>query len=274
MRFVVEGGEVKVYARVEELAVDIDPPVTGNGEVHVISLPLHEGANNEEIVEPMANGIASILEAGWGDPAAKVRDVVVITEHSSGEYSWVSLQRNGACEGSNILDATLDLGVHFIINHEYREQQLGDREYRALSPEEYFTLEVCQVLLESLSVPLLFADSDMLVEEEREDDPPPKSWREYEEEAGYSTQKLLERIAVGEEVARTESEWEYYSDWLWAYDESLRTQWREAVLSQLGFQLAVLRAALEDLEAERQRIGDAISRFNEQRQGLVGEDDE
>src|SRR5690606_4823353 len=266
MRFVVEEGHLRVYAEREELAAGIDPGVHTGREVLVISIPLETGTNNEMLVEPMAQGIASVLEAGWQTPAAKVRDVVVITEHPGGAYSWLSLLRTGGCEGVNILDATLDMGVPFIMNQEDQERHLGSWEYQAISPEDGFTLEVCQALLETINVPPLFADSDLLREE---DDAPEESngrmtWQDYEERYGMTTQELMQRLASGEEEILTPAQWEEKADWLWSYDDYLREQWKRTVVDYMTAELAVLRRRLVDLEAERQRMGDAVARLEEQ----------
>ncbi len=267
MRFVVENGHLTVYADVEELAAGIDPGVHAGREVQVISIPLEMGTNNEIIVEPLAQGIASVLEAGWQTSAAKVRDVVVVTEHPGGAYSWLSLLRTGGCEGVNILDATLDMGVHFIMNHEDQERHLGSWEYQAITPEDGFALEVCQALLESINVPPLFADSDLLKEEDdevRDEGAARLSWQDYEERYGMSTQELMQRLAAGEEEIRTPAQWEEKADWLWSYEDYLREQWRRTVVDHLSGELQALRRRLEDLEAERQRAGDAIARLEEQ----------
>ena len=70
MRFVVQDGHLLVYADVEELAEGIDPGAHAGREVQVLSIPLEAGTNNEHVVEPMAQGIASVLEAGWQTPSA------------------------------------------------------------------------------------------------------------------------------------------------------------------------------------------------------------
>ncbi|HEY8417072.1 MAG TPA: hypothetical protein VIK93_03430 [Limnochordales bacterium] len=268
MRFVVEDGHLTVYADVEELAEGIDPGAHAGREVQVISIPLEMGTNNEMIVEPLAQGIASVLEAGWQTPSAKVRDVVVVTEHPGGAYSWLSLLRTGGCEGVNILDATLDMGVHFIMNHEDQERHLGAWEYQAISADDGFVLEVCQALLEQIDVPPLFADSDLLREEPDEDGPdegPGRlSWKDYEERYGMTTQELMQRLAAGEEEILTPAQWEERADWLWSYEEYLREQWRRTVVDHLRGELQNLRQRLEDLEAERQRASDAIARLEEQ----------
>ena len=267
MRFVVQDGHLTVYADVEELAEGIDPGAHAGREVQVISIPLEMGTNNEHVVEPMAHGTASVLEAGWQTTVAKVRDVVVVTEHPGGAYSWLSLLRTGACEGVNILDATLDMGVHFIMNHEDQERHLGAWEYQAISAEDGFVLEVCQALLEQMNIPPLFADSDLLREDEDDvpDEVPARpSWQDYEERYGMSTQELMQRLAAGEEEILTPSQWEERADWLWSYEDYLREQWRRTVVDHLRGEMGVLRQRLEDLEAERQRAGDAIARLEEQ----------
>lgn len=267
MRFVVQDGYLTVYADVDELADGVYVDAGGAREVQVLAVPIEHGTNNEHIVEPMAQGIASVLEAGWQTKSAKVRDVVAITEHPGGAYSWLSLQRTGSCEGSNILDATLDMGVHFIMNHEDQERHLGSWEYQAISAEDGMLLEVCQALLEQISVPPLFADSDLLeyddtlTEDEAEERP---TWQDYEERNQITTEELMQRLAAGEEVAATRSEWEERADWLWSYDEYLREQWRRAVVDHILGELGKLRKRLEHLEVERQRIGDAIARLEEQ----------
>ncbi|MBO8140589.1 MAG: hypothetical protein H0Z37_00235 [Firmicutes bacterium] len=265
MRFVVEDGHLLVFADLDELAPGIDPGLVSGREVQVMAVPLERGTNNEQVVEPMAQGIASVLEAGWQSPSAKVRDVVVVTEHPAGAYSWLSLLRTGACEGTNILDATLDMGVHFIMNHEDQERHLGSWEYQAISSEDGFVLEVCQALLENIDVPPLFADSDLLQEDGEDGDPAGRpSWQDYEERYAMSTQELMQRIAAGEAEARSQAEWEAWTDWMWSYDDYLREQWRRTVVDHLSAELSKLRRRLEDLEAERQRAGDAIARLEEQ----------
>lgn len=293
MRFVVNDGYLLVYADVDELADGIASRTTDNGEVQVLAIPLEHGTNNESIVEPLAQGIASVLEGGWRTRSAKVRDVVALTEHAGGIYSWLSTLRTGACEGINILDAMLDMGIHFIMNHEDQERHLGSREYQAISAEDGLILEVCQALLEHISVPPLFADSDLLEDDDdgsavgAEDGPfaddddvelfdsdadsggaermsGRPTWRDYEEYHQVSTEALMQKLALGEEVAGTPEEWEERVDWLWSYEEYLREQWRRTVVDHLMRELAVLRRRLEDLEVERQRTGDAIARLEEQ----------
>ncbi len=268
MRFVVQDGYLHVYADVEELADGIEVGDAYTREVQVMAVPIEHGTNNEHIVEPMAQGIASVLEAGWQTKSAKVRDVIAVTEHPGGAFSWLSMQRTGACEGSNILDATLDMGIHFIMNHEDQERHLGSWEYQAISAEDGMVLEVCQALLEQIDVPPLFADSDLLeYDEPFHDEEPPEerpTWQDYEEQYQLSTQELMHRLALGEEVAATRSEWEERADWLWSYDEFLREQWRRTVVDHIMGELAKLRQRLEHLEVERQRIGDAIARLEEQ----------
>lgn len=267
MRFVVQDGYLTVYADVDELADGVQVDADGAREVQVIAVPIEHGTNNEHIVEPMAQGIASVLEAGWQTKSAKVRDIVAITEHPGGAYSWLSLQRTGSCEGCNILDATLDMGVHFIMNHEDQERHLGSWEYQAISPEDGMLLEVCQALLEQINVPPLFADSDLLEyddgypEEDLEDRP---TWRDYEERYQITTEELMQRLAAGEEVAATRAEWEERADWLWSYDDYLREQWRRAVVDHIMAELEKLRKSLEHIEVERQRVSDAIARLEEQ----------
>lgn len=267
MRFVVQDGYLKVFADVDELAEGVHVDADGAREVQVMAVPIEHGTNNEHIVEPMAQGIATVLEAGWQTKSAKVRDVVAITEHPGGAYSWLSLQRTGACEGSNILDATLDMGVHFIMNHEDQERHFGSWDYQAISPEDGMVLEVCQALLEQINVPPLFADSDLLeYDDEYGDDALEErpTWQDYERRYQLSTEELMQRLAVGEEVAATRAEWEERADWLWSYDEYLREQWRRTVVDHIMSELSKLRKRLEHLEVERQRIGDAIARLEEQ----------
>ncbi len=100
MRFVVNDGYLLVYADVDELADGVRVDADGRREVQVLAVPIEHGTNNEQIVEPMAQGIASVLEAGWQTKSAKVRDVIAVTEHPGGAFSWLSMQRTGACEGS------------------------------------------------------------------------------------------------------------------------------------------------------------------------------
>lgn len=284
MRFVVRDGYLHVYADVNELAEGLQPVNGATGEIPVLAVPIEYGTNNEQIVEPLAQGIASVLEAGWRTKSAKVRDVVAVTEHPGGEYSWLSTLRTGACEGVNILDAMLDMGIHFIMNHEDQERHLGSWEYEAISPEDGLVLEVCQALLEHVDVPPLFADSDMLVDDDHygdEGDDPDgaggfgdgpsfgpgggrPTWRDYEEYHRISTEELMQKLALGEEVARTPEEWEERIEWLWSYEEYLREQWRRTVVHHLMDELSELRRRLEDLEVERQRTGDAIARLEEQ----------
>ncbi|MFS8523788.1 MAG: hypothetical protein FWJ83_02905 [Limnochordales bacterium] len=266
MRFVVNDGYLYVYADVDQLAEGVRVEDDGRREVQVLAVPIEYGTNNEHIVEPMAQGIASVLEAGWQTKSAKVRDVIAVTEHPGGAYSWLSTLRTGACEGSNILDATLDMGVHFIMNHEDQERHLGAREYQAISPEDGFVLEVCQTMLEQVSVPPLFADSDLLEEDEPYDDDYDErpTWQDYEKRYQLTTEQLMHRLALGEEVAATRSEWEERADWLWSYDEYLREQWRRTVVDHMTAELAKLRKRLENLDVERQRISDAIARLEEQ----------
>lgn len=267
MRFVVSEGYLYVYADVHELADGVEVDADGAREVQVLAVPIEHGTNNEHIVEPMAQGIASVLEAGWQTKSAKVRDVIAVNEHPGGAFSWLSMQRTGACEGSNILDATLDMGIHFIMNHEDQERHLGSWEYEAITPEDGLILEVCQALLERVSVPPLFADSDLLEEDDEfhDDEPDARmSWQDYEQQYQVSTEELMQQLALGEEVAATRSEWEERADWLWSYDEFLREQWRRTVVDHILGELGNLRKRLEHLEVERQRIGDAIARLEEQ----------
>lgn len=268
MRFVVNDGYLLVYADVDELADGIEADPDGGREVQVLAVPIEHGTNNEQIIEPMAQGIASVLEAGWQTKSAKVRDVIAVTEHPGGAFSWLSMQRTGACEGVNILDATLDMGVHFIMNHEDQERHLGSWEYQAISSEDGLILEVCQALLEQMSIPPLFADSDLLEDDEHSEDADSSdarlSWQDYEQRYQVSTEELMRRLALGEEVAATRIEWEERADWLWSYDEYLRDQWRRTVVDHVMGELALLRKRLENLEVERQRTGDAIARLEEQ----------
>lgn len=267
MRFVVNDGYLLVYADVNELADGVRVDADGRREVQVLAVPIEHGTNNEQIVEPMAQGIASVLEAGWQTKSAKVRDIIAVTEHPGGAFSWLSMQRTGACEGSNILDATLDMGVHFIMNHEDQERHLGAWEYQAISADDGFILEVCQALLEQVNVPPLFGDSDLLEEDDHyHDDYPDErpTWQDYEKRYQVSTEQLMQRLALGEEVAATRTEWEERADWLWSYDEYLRDQWRRTVVDYMTARLGDLRKRLENLDVERQRIGDAIARLEEQ----------
>lgn len=277
MRFVVNEGYLYVYADVDELADEVAPTNGATGEVQVLAVPLEHHTNNEHIVEPLAQGIASALQAGWRTKSAKVRDVVALTEHPRGEYSWLSTLRTGACEGVNILDALLDMGIHFIMNHEDRERHLGSWDYEAISPDDGLILEVCQALLEHVSIPPLFADSDLIEDPEAdtdgdedasdvrlEEEAARPTWRDYEEYHRVSTESLMQKLAVGEEVAGTPEEWEERIEWLWSYEHYLRVQWRRTVVEHLTGQLAALRRRLEDLEVERQRTGDAIMRLEEQ----------
>ncbi len=43
----------------------------------------------------------------------------------------------------------------------------------------------------------------------------------------------MQRLALGEEVAATRTEWEERADWLWSYDEYLRDQWRRTVVDHM-----------------------------------------
>lgn len=279
MRFVVNDGYLFVYADVTELGADVKADGVDAGEVQVLAVPLERGTNNEKIVDPLAQGIASVLQTGWDSRTAKVRDVVALTEHAGGAFSWLSTLRTGGCEGVNILDAMLDMAIHFIMNHEDQERHLGSWEYEAISPEDGLILEVCQALLERVSVPPLFADSDMLEDEDEyggDDEETGErqrvrwvmsgrpTWRDYEEYHQVSTEDLMQKLALGEEVARTPEEWEERVEWLWSYEEYLREQWRRAVVDHLMGELKSLRHRLEDLEVERQRTGDAIARLEEQ----------
>src|SRR5690625_216467 len=279
MRFVVNDGYLYVYADADELAEGLRPVDGKTGEVQVLAIPIEYGTNNENIVEPLAQGIASVLEKGWRTNSAKVRDVVALTEHPGGEYSWLSTLRTGSCEGVNILDAMLDMGIHFIMNHEDQERHLGSPDYEAISQEDGLILEVCQALLEHVDVPPLFADSDMLGGDDRDEDgldqgdedtfvdpgvPGRPTWRDYEEYHQVSTETLMQKLALGEKVAQTPEEWEERIEWLWSYEEYLREQWRRTVVDHLMGQLVVLRRRLEDLEVERQPTGDAILRLEEQ----------
>lgn len=293
MRFVVNDGYLYVYADADELGKDVQGAAAG-GEVQVLAVPLEHGTNNEKIVDPLAQGIASVLEAGWNTRTAKVRDVVALAEHAGGVYSWLSALRTGACEGVNILDAMLDMGIHFIMNHEDRERHLGSSEYEAITPEHGLILEVCQALLEHVSVPPLFADSDLIADVDDEaaavgsedgdgDDEAEQldeqfwhpagrpTWRDYEEYHRVSTEDLMQKLALGEEVARTPEEWEERVEWLWSYEEYLREQWRRTVVDHLMRELVGLRRKLEDLEVERQRTGDAIARLEEQGNRFAGD---